>query len=243
MVQLHHILLLICKPLDCGTRLAIKPINIVETVFSASFALGFITTDLNRDSAKGYFNKPITMKKTIALFCLLPLLAFGIGNLKKRKITDGVTMLLPESFVEMTEQEIKDAALTYRQPLVMYKDFKTVGNLALNVSATQWTNADIGILKDFYKSTILGIHSEVVFYQEETKQIGEHQFAIFEFASSVKPVRTMMEDKGAIKKYNYIQYTVVNGKVMIFSFSCPFAYRGQWQRTIKQMMDSVVVKK
>ena len=152
-------------------------------------------------------------------------------------------MLLPVSFVEMTEEEIKDAALTYRQPLVMYKDFQTVGNLALNVSATQWSNKDMVMLKDFYKSTIMSMHSNVVFQQETTRQIGEHQFAIFEFASSVKPVRTMMEDKGAIKKYNYIQYTIVNGKVMIFSFSCPFAYRSQWQKTIKQMMDSIVVKK
>jgi len=182
------------------------------------------------------------MRKSIALLLLIPLLSFGLVNLKKRKLTDGVTMLLPESFVVMTEQEIDDAALTYRQPLVMFKDIRTVGNLALNVSATQWTNADIGMLKDFYKSTILGIHSEVVFQQETTRQIGEYQFAVFEFASSVKPVRTMIEDKGAIKKYNYIQYTVVNGKVMIFSFSCPFAYRSQWQKDIKQMMDSVVVK-
>ena len=183
------------------------------------------------------------MRVCIVFCLLLPLLAFTTPKLKKKKLTDGVTMLLPESFVEMTEDEIKQEILTYRQPIVMYKDIQSIGNLALNVSATQWSSSDMTMLKSFYKSTIMNIHSEVRFIQESVREVGGHQFAVFEFTSAVKPVRTMMVDKGDLKKYNYIQYTIVNGKVMIFSFSCPIAYRAQWKDTVRKMMDSTIVKK
>ena len=184
------------------------------------------------------------MRTAVIVLILIPLLAFTFNGakLKKQKLADGVTMLLPESFVTMTEEEVKKEVLAYRQPIVMYKDIQTQGNLALNISATKWSSNDMGMLKSFYKSTIMNTHSEVNFMQESLKEIGSHQFAVFEFTSSVKPVRTMMEDKGALKKYNYIQYTIVGHKVMIFSFSCPIALKRHWQGTIGTMMDSAVVK-
>lgn len=183
------------------------------------------------------------MRAFLLLIMVVSLSAFAGPKLKKQKLAEGVSMLLPESFVVMTDDEIKKEVLTYRKPIVMFKDIQVQGNMALNESATRWASKDLGMLKNFYKSTILNTHSEVEFVQETIKDIGENQFAVFEFTSSVKPVRTMMEDKGPIKKYNYIQYTIVGGKVRIFSFSCPVAYRSHWSITIRKMMDSVVVKK
>ncbi|MGB0522088.1 MAG: hypothetical protein ACPGJS_03970 [Flammeovirgaceae bacterium] len=183
------------------------------------------------------------MRIAVLALLILPLLAFtNTPKLKKRKLTDGVTMLLPESFITMTEEDMKKEVLTYRQPIVMYKDIQSQGNMALNISATRWSKNDLGMLQSFYKSTLLSTHSEVEFIQESIKDIGGNQFAVFEFTSAVKPVRVMLEDKGSLKKYNYIQYTIVGNKVMIFSFSCPIALRKHWQGTIKQMMDSAVVK-
>ena len=58
------------------------------------------------------------MRTAVIVLILIPLLAFTFNGakLKKQKLADGVTMLLPESFVTMTEEEVKKEVLAYRQP-------------------------------------------------------------------------------------------------------------------------------
>jgi len=186
------------------------------------------------------------MKKIFTLVLLLStVLAVAQSNvkLKKVKVGDGIaTMMLPQTFVGMTQDEMDDEFASNRPPIGAYRDAKYPCALGISQNSTAWNSTDLEMFKAFHKSTIMSIHSEVHIINEEVKQIGNTTFVIFEFTASVKPVRVSVVDKGDLKKYNYVQYTIQNGELLGFNFSCPFTYKRQWERTAKQMMDSVVIK-
>ncbi|MFT6963693.1 MAG: hypothetical protein ACJAWV_003431 [Flammeovirgaceae bacterium] len=162
---------------------------------------------------------------------------------KKRKLGENVaTISIPEGFVPMMEEEMKQEFVMFNRPIAAYKSLRNPGILSVSQSITQWNPEDAEMFKAFYKSTIIGIHSEVRFIQEEIRDIGGEPYVIFEFVASVKAVRSTIVDKGALKKYNYVQYSIKNGKLIGFNFSSPFNYKSRWEKQVRQMMDSAEVK-
>ena len=167
--------------------------------------------------------------------------------LKKTKLNDKISISLPETFRPMTENEIVSSYTIYRKPLAMYLDDRDPKvHLGVNTSASRWSNSDMDMLKDFYKATIFDMYSKVEFIQEDVKEIDGKKFAVFEFSSVMKPTEKEQETAVVVmrpvRQYYYIQYTVVDGKVMIFNFSSPMRLQKYWSETAKKMMQSVKIK-
>ncbi len=180
---------------------------------------------------------------TLFTFCFSYVSYSQEMKFKKRKIGENMaTISMPESFVPMMEEEMKQEFVMFNRPVAAYKSLRNPGIFSVSQSITQWNPEDAEMFKAFYKSTIMGIHSEVRFIQEEIREIGGEPYVIFEFVASVKAVRSTIVDKGALKKYNYVQYSIKNGKLVGFNFSSPLNYKSQWEKQIRQMMDSAEVK-
>ncbi len=165
-------------------------------------------------------------------------------SFKKTKLSETITLSLPKTFRPMTDDEVVAEYAVYRKPLAMYIDAMNPVHLGVNVSASRWQNSDLAMLKSFYKATLLDLYSDVDFIQEELVKIGDYQFVVFEFTSSVKPTEKEQSiiEVNPIRRYYYLQYTVVEGQVMLFNFNCPIRLQPRWAPVAKEIMQSVDLK-
>jgi len=164
-------------------------------------------------------------------------------DLKKTNITDHISLELPQTFTPLTEQEINEKFISYRKPLAVYGDQARVVDFGVNVSMTSWGSEDLTLMKQFFKSSIMNLYDTVIMVKEEMQEINGHQFAIFEFVSSVSGDNNSVVNDSDISKYSYLQYALINGKTLLFNFSCPARLRAKWAPVAEQMMNSVKIKK
>ncbi|MBV6644414.1 MAG: hypothetical protein KI790_03140 [Cyclobacteriaceae bacterium] len=161
--------------------------------------------------------------------------------LKQTKVTKEISMLLPSTFIAMTQQERIAKYVSSREPIAMYTNETRDIDLGINMNSSQWGQSDLDILQDFYKSSILNLYDEVNFLQEEIREVNGREFIVFEFTSKVVGSSLSFTNQ-ATSGYTYIQYTLWNNRVLLFNFSCPYRYRSTWQPAAKEMMESVKIK-
>jgi len=183
-----------------------------------------------------------------AYFILLVLLSlFFISafspKLKKVKLNENVSIRLPEDFLPMTDDDIARKYYTYRKPLAAFTNPEQVANFSFNQSVTPWRQKDIILLKDFYKASVMKLYTKVDFVQENIVSINKRDFAVLEFTSQVSDEDKNSPNFGKVTRgYDYIQYTVEKGKVLIFHFSCPFQMKENWSAKAKEIMMTVKIK-
>lgn len=180
----------------------------------------------------------------IVLFLSLSCAYTAMGQpLVTIEATDNITMDIPADFSPMTDDEIANRYITNRRPVAMYDDPSGNVNLGINLSPTRWDAKDMPILKDFYKSNIQNLYTEVEFSKEALEEINGRQYAVFEFESVVKDEEGSINQRPAIRNYTYIQYTIVNENLWVFNLSTPINLKNQWQAKAPQIMQSVKIKK
>ncbi|MEM8895800.1 MAG: hypothetical protein AAGC88_14560, partial [Bacteroidota bacterium] len=160
-------------------------------------------------------------------------------SLMRVDATKNISLAVPSDFRPMTNDEIADRYFTNRRPVAMYTDQRNVVDLGVNESLTEWSEDDLIILKDFYKANISGFYSEVNFLKEELTDINGRKFAVFEFESTVAEEDNAFSSKPEIRKYTYIQYTIVNGKSWVFNLTVPLRHKPKWQPIAPEIMNSV----
>ena len=169
--------------------------------------------------------------------------AFSSSKLKKVNLNDHVSIKLPVEFLPMSDDDIARKYYTYRKPLAAFTNPERLADFSFNQSATPWRQKDLILLKDFYKASILKLYTKVDFIQENIVVVNKREFAVLEFTSQISEEDKNSPNFGKITRgYDYIQYTVEKGKVLIFHFSCPFQIRENWQATAKSIMMTAKVK-
>jgi hypothetical protein len=121
---------------------------------------------------------------------------------------------------------------------------ETVNRSLLAVSNSDFKEEDLKVLKDIYKGSIKGMHAEVTFLQDEIVTINGRQFIALQFVGVVRDD----EDKvakmksGELKQYSCIYYTVKDGNILIFNFTCPDFFRKQYKSVAEQIMQTILIK-
>lgn len=165
------------------------------------------------------------------------------AQLRPVKISDHITVSLPEDFRPMTEQEINAKYVYTRRPMALYTDYGASVDFWVNRAKNQWTEGDLDILKDFYKANIASLYDEVDFSRESVEEINGRRFAVFEFSALIKPEEDAITNDKPLRTYNYIQYTIINSNSLVFSFSCPAQHKSKWVEIAPRIMQSVEIKK
>lgn len=179
---------------------------------------------------------------TTILACLAPEIVQSQSYMQV-EATKNITLAVPSDFQPMTDDQIADKYFTNRRPVAMFTDPRNVVDLGVNESQTEWSEEDLVILKDFYKANISGLYTEVNYLREGLEEINGRSYAVFEFESIVKDEDNAFSQKSEIRKYTYIQYTIVNGKSWVFNFTVPIRDKPQWQPIAGEIMNSVKIKK
>ncbi len=173
----------------------------------------------------------------------LSLSSFIQTKLVKRKLSDNVSVKMPEDFRLMTDDEIAARYFTYKKPTAMFTDPSVKVSFGLNINETEWKYKDLEIMKSFYKSSMLRMFSSVTMLQETVQTIQNHKFAVFEFVSEVKSDEKDIKQLAPVRTYTYILYTILDNKALVINFSCPESLREKWQPVAKEVMQTVVISK
>lgn len=180
--------------------------------------------------------------KVVAIFAIVLCLGFT-GKLIKVKITDALSMSMPPDFRPMTDDEIVARYFTTTRPLALFTSPDLTVDLGVNKSVTQWKESDLGIMKGFYKTNIFSLYDNVQMIDEGLREVNGRQFAFFEFVSTIKAKGSGFINKGSISKYTVIQYTIVKGNALVFNFTSPASQKSKWGPEVKDIMESINIKK
>jgi hypothetical protein len=177
----------------------------------------------------------------IVLVCLLT--SFQEFKMVKTKVNESITLLLPAEFTIMDQVDINNKYVSAKPPVAAYTDYSKEIDLGVNIAYSRWNQEDLEIMKSFYKSNIMGLYNEVQFITEKVQEINGRDFVVFEFVGSVVDEEGTSFNQGAIQKFIRIQYTIVQGKTVLFNFSCPERVKDAWRPVVGQIMESVKISK
>ncbi|TRX59383.1 hypothetical protein FNH22_09455 [Fulvivirga sp. M361] len=165
------------------------------------------------------------------------------NKLVKTKVNESITVSLPDNFYPMSPEDIAQRYPSVRSPVGAYTNESRLVDFSVNVSATAWRERDVFIAKDFFKASIFNLYDKVNMIKEDVVEIDGRKFIVFEFDSRINGEAYSLDKKEPIHRYNYIQYLIVNGKTLVFSFNCHSRFKEEWQGKASRVMSSIKVKK
>ena len=182
------------------------------------------------------------IRSTAKLLTVLLWLTVGLlcaqDPMTKVIVQNQIELQIPQEFIEMNAQDIRNKFISYKQPLAGYTTIDRRVDLVINVNATPWMDQDIQLLQEFYRNNILNLFDDVDFIQEGIKQINGREYAVFEFISTVKGDPNSFKNRAAVVDYTYVQYTIKDQKAYVFTFHCGAHMKDRWQNTATAIMSS-----
>jgi len=143
---------------------------------------------------------------------------------------------LPTVFAQMSDDDIAAKILSYKKPVAFFSDLSKQADLSVNKSNSKFREKDTQMLLSFYKANVRTLYDSINFTTSEVQTINKREYAVLEFDSEVKE-----KGKAPIKKYNYIQYTIINKEVWVFSFTSSIQSKMIWKPVATKAMKSMKV--
>ena len=182
------------------------------------------------------------MRKFLLSLGIIALFAFSPSKLVKTKVAEGITISIPSELQPMTEDDIILRYPSVRAPLAAYTDINRTLDFSVNISATQWPDANLEMASKFFKASITNLYDRVDYITEGIHTVHKKKYIFFEFESRVNGNKMALGEQQPVFRYTYIQYLIEPNRTLVISFNCPKAMREDWQETVRLMMKSVRVK-
>lgn len=178
------------------------------------------------------------------LLLIFVILTFPQNDIRlvKTKISENITVSLPENFFPMSEQDIASRHISHRKPLAIFTNQDRNIDFSVNTAMSHWPPSDLALMKGFYKASIGSFFSDVEFLSDEIKIIDEREFAVLEFIS-VTDSEGGVQNQGALRNYTLAHYAIIDGKTYVFTFTSPARLKEKWQPAARQIMESIKLKK
>jgi len=180
-----------------------------------------------------------------AFLILLLLVSSSLQDVKlsKVKVGENITIKLPKDFIPMTLEDQQQRVYSYRKSLALYTSPDRTTEFGANISYSKFKSGDMELLKEFYKSNILNLYSDVEIFTEEIKTINGREFAVFGFSSLVMDVGDAGDQTlSPISKYTEIAYTVADTNTYLFHLTTPIRQRNQWEDLADRIIESIHIK-
>lgn len=185
------------------------------------------------------------MKKLVVMMLLCAMFSFAAQDtpkLKRTRVADGMSLLVPEGWRPMDELDFSQRYPSVRAPIAAFTDQDRLSDISVNVSATQWPDADAAMASQFFKASIMNTFDRVEMISEGVREIKGNNFIYFEFESTIRGNPRELGQQQSIMGYSYIQYLVQPGRTLVFSFHCPRRLRQQWENTALEIMENIRIK-
>lgn len=163
-------------------------------------------------------------------------------KLVKTKVADNITISIPTGWQSMDILDFTERFPSVRAPIAAYTNPERTIDLSVNISATQWPDANHELAQQFFKSSIMNMFDRVEIVKEGTYQLHGKKYVFFEFESRVNGSKGKVGLSDPVVRYTYLQYLIEPKRTLVFSFSCPRADRPAWEQTAALIMKSVRVR-
>ena len=183
------------------------------------------------------------MPRSFLLLFLLILTAFDQPKLVTKKLPNGISIAVPKDWRPMDGLDFTERYPSVRAPIAAFTDEERLVDFSVNISATQWPDANLEMATKFFKSSVMNMFNRVEMIDEGTKEIHGKKFIVFEFESRVNGNRRDESQTDPVMKYSYLMYYLEPGRTLVFSFNCPRRDRESWQPVAREMMAQVKIKK
>jgi hypothetical protein len=174
--------------------------------------------------------------------CLaLSLVFFGFDQPKlvKTKIAPNITASIPRGWIAMGELDFNERYPSVRAPIAAFTNEERSADFSVNISATQWPDADAELAQKFFKASIMNMFDRVQFISEGTREVHGKKYVYFEFESRVNGKSTQEGMNDPVLGYTHQQYLIEPKRTLVFSFNCPKRMRTEWESTALAIMKSV----
>ena len=178
------------------------------------------------------------IKKIIApaLFVLLLLPYFSQSQIKlvRRSLLNGkVELSVPANFKQMSTQALAAKyAHQGQQPAAVFNDAKADVNLVISQTGQTMTPDQIGQYKDFMINTLKHARPDAAWLDNGVKTINGKQVGYFK----------LMTTAADQKVFAFYFFTILDGKLLMFTFTCPQTLQPKWKTTADAMLASLKVK-
>jgi hypothetical protein len=176
------------------------------------------------------------------LLFFVPVTVFAQQKLVKTKVSDDITIYVPQIMVAMTPEDLAQRFPSVRAPLAAFTDMDRAAEFSVNISATRWPDGNIEVAQKFFKSALVNLYDRVDMINEGVVELHKKKFAFYEFESRINGDKYKQGLKDPILGYTYTQYYVDKNRTLVFTFSCPKAMKEEWVATVHDMMAKVRVK-
>jgi hypothetical protein len=183
------------------------------------------------------------MPRSLFLLFLLILTSFDQPKLVTKKLPNGVSISVPNDWRPMDGLDFTERYPSVRAPIAAFTDGERLVDFSVNISATQWPDANLDMASKFFKSSVMNMFNRVEMIDEGTKEVHGKKFIFFEFESRVSGNRRDEAQTDPVLKYTYLMYYVETGRTLVFSFNCPRRDKEAWQPVAREMMGKVKIKK
>lgn len=182
------------------------------------------------------------MQKALFLIMLTIVLPVDDPKLVKVKISNEITVMLPEDFVPMGDLDFSQRYPSVRKPIGAYTNPEHEIDFSVNISATSWPDTNLEMAQKFFKSGVMNMFDRVEIISEGIREVNGKKLIYLEFESRVKGDQSTLGNSEAVLKYSYLQYWVEPSKTLVFSFNCPARLKSDWQETADKMMKGIKIK-
>jgi hypothetical protein len=182
------------------------------------------------------------MIRILYLGLIILLLTAQQDKLVKTRISENITAKLPADFYLLPPDELQNKSISYRMPIAYYTNSSQEVDFSVNNSASRWQEQDLGLIKELYRSNILNLFDDVEFINETIEEINNRNYVVFEFFGTVLPGESLFRQENPERKYYYIQYTLRDYQIYIFTFFAPVRQKDQWASTASAIMHSIKIK-
>ena len=96
-------------------------------------------------------------------FLMIPVLLFFADQPKlvRKKITDEITVLLPENWRPMDDLDFTQRYPSIRAPLAAFTNDERTADFSVNISATRWPDTNLEIARDFFKASLTNMFDKI----------------------------------------------------------------------------------
>ena len=171
----------------------------------------------------------------------LTVLAADRPKLVKVKVTDAITISVPQGWNPMDALDFTQRYPSVRAPLAAYTNLDRTIDFSVNISATQWPDKDLALAQKFFKARLMSKFDRVEMIDEGVHEVNKKKYIFFEFDSRINGTRQEGYQEPVLR-YTYIQYLLEPGRTLVFFFNCPRREKQDWQETARLMMKNVKVK-
>ena len=171
--------------------------------------------------------------KLLALI-LIPVCSFGQIKLEQKVslANNKVEILVPKNLANMSEEMW---ALKYQKrarPVLVLTDADGEVNLVADLTPQPAAENQMAAFKDFQMAQLKKSRPDLVFLGDGVKTVNGKKVGYFKFLSQAIDQ----------KVFNYYFFTVVDGKVLLFSFNCIEKLKAAWEKTAEEMVESLKAK-